>query len=172
MRRTLDICVEALATVPYVEVGSRTYARSPEKNRPACLKLLLGTGTSVKHLKLTVRMFPIMNEEESVLVLYAAGFKDFEKRPLNLRNFTDKNLQVPEIFQHLDRKYRKYHAKGKDPRGEGEVISVPRLFEICREWVRDELIQHNTKNLFHVVKELCLPNEVKAQLVYRVFPYS
>ena len=103
-----------------------------------------------------------MAEEESVLVLYAAGLKNFEKRPINLRNFTDKGLEVPEIFKHLD---QKYHAKRKTSKDRYNM-SVPKLMEICREVVRDELIDNNTKNLFHLVPMLPLPEKVREYLLY------
>ena len=103
-------------------------------------------------------MWPIMNDEESVLLLYAAGFKDFENRPLNLKNFIDNGLEVPEVFKHLDKKYRAKHQSRMD--------TVPTLFEACREVVRDELIKHNTMNLFQVVNMLPLPKDVNKYLLY------
>ncbi len=123
---------------------------------------LRDTGASVKHFKMNVRMWPIMKEEKSVLLLYAAGFKDLEKQPVNLRNYTDHDLQVPEIFLHLDNKYR---AKRRTYQDSGD-IPVSTLLELCRECVRDELVKYNIKNLFHVVPILPLPQRVKAYLLH------
>ncbi len=110
---------------------------------------------------MTVRMWPMMTEEESVRLLYAAGLKDFEKRPVNLKSFTDKGLEVPEIFRHLDKKYRR--TKGK---ASANIIPVPRLLEACRDVVRDHLIEHNARNLFQVVPELEIPRNLKTYLLY------
>ncbi len=137
-------------------------AQSEEKNRTACLRLLLSVGASVKHFKMNARMWPTMSED-SVLVLYAAGLEDFENQPMNVKNFTDKGLDVPEIFKHLD---RKYNAKRKTVSNFCDITCVPTLYEICRDMLRDELIKQNATNLFQVVSKLPLPNEVKAYLLY------
>ncbi len=107
-------------------------------------------------------MWPILKEEETVLLLYAAGFKNLENQPVNLRNYTDHDLEVPEIFLHLDKKYR---AKRKNSQDSGD-IPVPTLLETCREVVRDELTKYNIKNLFHVVPLLPLPQKVKGYLLH------
>ncbi len=154
--------VETIEACVYAFVKAE---RTMNVNRPACLKLLLSAGAPIKQLKMTVRMWPIMNESDSVLLLYAAGFKDFENRKLNLNTFTNQGLEIPEIFKHID---KKYHAKVE--RKAGEIFcnnnTVPTLLEYCREVVRDELIKHNEGNLFKVTTALPLPKELQAYLIY------
>ncbi len=158
--KAIEFCIEGAIKVGML-ICHRKNAK--EHNRPATLKTLLAAGAPVKQLKMTVRMWPIMNEPESVLLLYAAGFREFENRPLNLKMFVDNGLEVPEVFLHLDKKYR---ARKKVSDNSCTSSVVPTLFEVCREIIRDELIQHNTKNLFQVVDLLPLPKEVKEYLLY------
>lgn len=156
--KAMEFCLEGAIKVGLI-ICQRRHAK--ENNRPATLKTLLAAGAPVKQLKMTVRMWPIMNDPESVLLLYAAGYRDFENRPLNLSIF--KENDVPEVFTHL---YKKHHAKRKSAGNSCINTAVPTLLEVCREMIRDELIQQNTKNLFQVVDLLPLPKEVKEYLLY------
>ncbi len=170
MTSAIEFCIEAFQVPAQSVFGSAFHAgrfscraQSEEKNRTACLKLLLSVGASVKHFKMNVRMRPTMIEEDSALVLHAAGFKEFENRPMNFNNFMDNGLEVPDIFEYLDRKYNTARKTGFNV---CDISYVPTLYEICRDMLRDELIKHNTTNLFQVVPRLPLPNEVKAYLLY------
>ncbi len=134
-----------------------------EEGRKLCLKLLLSSG--VNHAKMTIRMWAILEEEESAKLLHAAGFAGFEDRLFNLETCKTKGKVVPELFQYLNRKYYAKRNPGGYPDGDVPLLS---LFELCRDATRKELLKQNTRNLFKLVPMLQLPDQVKSYLLYNM----
>ncbi len=148
-----------------------------------CLKLLLAAGAQVKftdlsHIRFTScgyfqithpsnidprqKKSPIMMQGQSVLLLYAAGLKEFEEEELTEEYFEDQGEEVQQIYEYLDRKRRIKHD-------DSFILSeAPMLLEMCREVIRDSLIERNTNNLFKLVPMLPLPHGFKSYLLFGV----
>ncbi len=156
VNRLLQICVH-----PTTFLNSDY--KTEHTDRPACLRLLLAAGAQAKNLTMAGLPCPITAEPESVLLLYAAGCKGLEEIDVKLdrKFYEDEGLEVPEILDYLDTKYK---AKLN---GNGNV--VPFLFNLSREVVRDALLEHHSENLFKVVAEVpttVFPNQVKRDLLF------
>ncbi len=158
MNRAIEICVHP--THERHLNNRRVHLTGRVIERPACLKLLLDAGAQVKHIQMIGMMWPIRAEGESVLLLYAAGFKGFEDLELYQRHVEGQCVEVFELFEYLDKKYQTKHNPV------GMIHKVPSLSDLCREVIRDQLIENNTRNLFKVVPTLPLPDQVKLDLLF------
>ena len=131
------------------------------KDQTRCLKLLLSSG--VNHTKMTIRMWAILDVEESARLLHAAGFTGFENRHFEIQHYVTRGKVVPQLCLDLNMKYYAKRTPGQNPQG-----NLLTLQELCRDTVRDVLLKHNARNLFKVVPRLPLPDQIKSYLLYNM----
>ncbi len=136
--------------------GTTNRKLSPSyNNRALCLKLLLASGAH--HMKMTIRMLAILEEEESAKLLHAAGFAGFEDRVLMFKV----GKVVPQLCLDLTKKYYAKRIPVRNPDG-----NILLLQELCRDAIRSELLRHNAINLFKVVPRLSLPEKIESFLLH------